>query len=83
MKLENVPDLIQRNLPGFSLGPIEPDAMLDDLGADVLTRHGLALDITNETGREVSEQEADGWVSVSDVMKSYEAAIDVSEAAHG
>lgn len=81
MKIENLPDLIQRNLPGITHIAIAPDAMLDDLGADVLTRHGLALDITNETGREVSEQEADGWVSVSDVMKSYETASDVSEAA--
>lgn len=68
----SITDLIIRNLPSITHHPIEPGVLLDDLGADVLTREGLALDIMNATGRDIGEAECRDWCTVRDIMDAYE-----------
>ena len=53
---------------------IVSEAVLDDLGADALMRHTVAMEIGDEFGTEPTEAESMAWVTVSDV-EDYVAAL--------
>ncbi|WP_159975787.1 MULTISPECIES: acyl carrier protein [unclassified Novosphingobium] len=62
--------LIRHHLPTPTALDITPGTELADLGADQLTIHGLALDLGNEVGRDISDDEAAKWVTCGDVFRS-------------
>lgn len=65
-----VADLITSNLPRPTSVTIEPDTEISALGIDSIGRMGIAIDITDQTGREVSDCEVERWITVGDVARS-------------
>lgn len=69
-----IADIITRNLPRLTNVAVEPDAELNALGADCLTRLGIAMDISEATGRDVPDCEVERWETVADVARALEKA---------
>lgn len=63
-------NLITNHLPRPTSVAIEPDTELSALGIDSIGRMGIAIDITDQTGREVSDCEIERWITVGDVARS-------------
>lgn len=66
-----ITEIIASHLPRPTSVEIEGDTELADLGADELTKQGIAMTIEEITGRDVPDSVSSKWVTVADVARDY------------
>ncbi len=69
--MKTITDLITSHLPRPTSVAIEADTELADLGADELTKQGIAMKIEEMTGRDVPDPVAMRWRTVADVERAF------------